>query len=549
MKESNAAQRTGTCRLCNETRTLQGSHVIPRFVFKWLRETGITKHIRFSEDPDGRVQDGPKEQWLCWDCEQKFGRWENTFKREMFVPTTQEKAWSSYSKESVLCALSIAWRAGLWLCSHEARLRREPVRKARSRVKNVLESWRSDLVRGELSRGTKIRAIPLGSTRNVIGEFGGYQNRYLKRHIEVDIVWRGQEDVAYVWCKLGPMAVVGIAAEGEGLRQTWKGADLKPEGDENTEGQVRVLPEGILEYMQEKASQSRRIMGGARQAKRKKAGAGKRQQRPSRKELEKTDMGRAMLADSRMFGVLPGEGEEEGVVVVRTQIKTSWRPEFRDEAVMQQCAAAFRHLVHQIVRSKGELEEERWGMLEALGEACITLLALWHTETEGRNTPQVLETTAVVRRTAKGEMRMMWWEGYTREAEQSERAALEDRIYEAEVTPNEINTATHENLEGLGRWMQEAAMRIRSLCGDLDQERHVSEAAEVEKEIEELAATSAILWSTKKWIGLGEANLDRYDKYLFYVKTDQNRKRLLKEDVWRNSNMTGAVGTPSETSA
>ena len=60
------------CALCASTSELQASHIIPRFVFDWLRDTSATGHFRSSQIPDLRVQDGLKPRMLCKRCEQLF---------------------------------------------------------------------------------------------------------------------------------------------------------------------------------------------------------------------------------------------------------------------------------------------------------------------------------------------------------------------------------------------------------------------------------------------------------------------------------------------
>ncbi|MDQ6987940.1 MAG: hypothetical protein Q9M25_09070, partial [Mariprofundaceae bacterium] len=65
----------GTCRLCGQEQDLQKSHVIPSFVYKWLKETSGTGFFRFGMEPNKRVQDGHKFYWLCKECEGRFNEW------------------------------------------------------------------------------------------------------------------------------------------------------------------------------------------------------------------------------------------------------------------------------------------------------------------------------------------------------------------------------------------------------------------------------------------------------------------------------------------
>jgi hypothetical protein len=48
---------TGTCALCGENKKLRMSHIIPNFVFKWMKETSATGFLRSAENPKKRLQD------------------------------------------------------------------------------------------------------------------------------------------------------------------------------------------------------------------------------------------------------------------------------------------------------------------------------------------------------------------------------------------------------------------------------------------------------------------------------------------------------------
>src|SRR5215218_5809961 len=80
-----------SCAFCEQQKELQLSHVIPRFVIKWLRDTSATGHVRASHTPNLRVQDGWKARMLCWDCEQMFGTWEKAFAEEAFYPLHSDR--------------------------------------------------------------------------------------------------------------------------------------------------------------------------------------------------------------------------------------------------------------------------------------------------------------------------------------------------------------------------------------------------------------------------------------------------------------------------
>ena len=61
------------------------SHIVPRFVFQWMRRTGGT-FFRNIADPTKRMQDGMKAYLLCSACEQRFSSREAYFKTTIFDP-------------------------------------------------------------------------------------------------------------------------------------------------------------------------------------------------------------------------------------------------------------------------------------------------------------------------------------------------------------------------------------------------------------------------------------------------------------------------------
>lgn len=72
------------CKLCKNVRNLQNGHIVPSFIYNWLKDTSVTGHIRYGETPNVRVQDGFKRFWFCWDCEQKMQKWETQFQQKIF---------------------------------------------------------------------------------------------------------------------------------------------------------------------------------------------------------------------------------------------------------------------------------------------------------------------------------------------------------------------------------------------------------------------------------------------------------------------------------
>jgi hypothetical protein len=102
------------CLYCEQNTPQLDSHIIPSFIYKWIKDTSPAPYIRSTEDPNKREQDGPTQKILCHDCEQAFSIPENAFKHEIF------RKFANYRNpppdqltigiQSIECIYSIAWR-------------------------------------------------------------------------------------------------------------------------------------------------------------------------------------------------------------------------------------------------------------------------------------------------------------------------------------------------------------------------------------------------------------------------------------------------------
>ena len=88
---SRAKRVAGKCRLCGGSGELEAGHIIPAFVFRYIRETGLIEGggLRFAEQPNKVVQDGDKRHWFCKACEGKFSKDEKKFNEKIFKPTNE----------------------------------------------------------------------------------------------------------------------------------------------------------------------------------------------------------------------------------------------------------------------------------------------------------------------------------------------------------------------------------------------------------------------------------------------------------------------------
>lgn len=79
------------CQLCKKNRDLCDSHIIPSFVYKWIKNTSATGYLRFIKNFNLRVQDGRTVKLLCEDCEGIFNIIETHFSKRIFYPYVNEE--------------------------------------------------------------------------------------------------------------------------------------------------------------------------------------------------------------------------------------------------------------------------------------------------------------------------------------------------------------------------------------------------------------------------------------------------------------------------
>lgn len=99
----------GECALCGNVDTLKLSHIIPKFVFRYLKKDSFTGRLRQISDPNRPIQDGDKQELLCGVCEERFSAKEtkftnniyHPFKQSGFTETTYEEGWLHYFITSV----------------------------------------------------------------------------------------------------------------------------------------------------------------------------------------------------------------------------------------------------------------------------------------------------------------------------------------------------------------------------------------------------------------------------------------------------------------
>lgn len=174
----------GMCKLCREPSELLESHIIPRFVFAWMKRTSSTGFLRNGRNPNQRQQDGLKTYLLCAACESRLNAWETPFAAHVFLPFhEQEQIVLPYDDWLLKLCVSVSWRVLTYLrdLGHTAEMEVD----FGGDVDAALATWAAFLLGQRLDTAPfQQNLVPLGSIKCSNGDLPAKRptNNPLKKH-------------------------------------------------------------------------------------------------------------------------------------------------------------------------------------------------------------------------------------------------------------------------------------------------------------------------------------------------------------------------------
>jgi len=224
------------------------SHIIPAFVYRWLKDTSVTGFMRYGENPKIRVQDGLKREMLCRACENLFSPWEKWFADNVFrIYNENEAARIRYDGRLLKFCTSVSWRA-LKLIIDETGLKGWSDAQ-RSEAYVALERWKQVVLGDRAHPGAyEQHLLPLSGIEECsMADLPNNMNRYLLRGVEIDAAYG--EDCAFMYTKMGRFALFGIICS---TRQRWRGTRVAVRNG-TIEPREYILPYELLNYLKSRA--------------------------------------------------------------------------------------------------------------------------------------------------------------------------------------------------------------------------------------------------------------------------------------------------------
>jgi hypothetical protein len=196
----------GTCALCKTDAELEASHVLPRFIFKWIAKTSATGRLRGLGNPNVPVQDGKKMYLLCSFCEDKFSKYETWFANHMFYPAIKGEAKCfEYNDNLSKFALSLFWRA-IVVNMDRGVYSETPLKFDLLKCEQNLRSY---LVEGNNSvYGHDMYIFPTSYVENAPSALQGL-NFYFTRTTDIQIIFNDKDDKMFFYCVLPFFIIIG----------------------------------------------------------------------------------------------------------------------------------------------------------------------------------------------------------------------------------------------------------------------------------------------------------------------------------------------------
>lgn len=286
-------EANGVCAFCEVKARLRESHVLPAFVYRWLRGRSGTGHMRQTDNPNQRVQDGLKLPLLCGDCEGLFSRYETAFATKVFHPWHAGTYQIPYEEWMLKFCVSVSWRVLRFARGRSSNA--SYTTEQHALMDQAASRWRAFLRDEEPHPGAFEQHLLIFDLieETSIPDLPTNMNRFMAGAVTLDIV--GSDRSLMTFAKLGRFTIFGIVQRGPGQ---WEGTKvhvrhglLKPD--------KFVVPAGLLHLFRQKAalvSESFTAMSPTQRAKVDKHVL------DNPDAFAKSDQFKSIEADARMFG-------------------------------------------------------------------------------------------------------------------------------------------------------------------------------------------------------------------------------------------------------
>lgn len=239
MNKRERLNSTGVCELHRQMSELSESHIIPKFVLKWMKKTG-TGRLRKLKTFNKSSYDGYKKRLLCKACEDKFSKYETWFNKKIFISYLENQNINILNEEELKCfIISILWRTLIFL-KNEQKYAHE------LEIKEAEKEWRNYL----------LNDVPLKKHENIhfiLTDNFGFKSKneelYFSRVADIDIEEINNE--CFIYSKFSRFILIGLIKrfESNGFENT------SISNEKEFRGCDQKVPKEIHNFFQSKVNQ------------------------------------------------------------------------------------------------------------------------------------------------------------------------------------------------------------------------------------------------------------------------------------------------------
>lgn len=233
------------CQLCGSITDLRDSHLVPKFVFRWLLRTSATGYLRSTDRPNLRIKDGPKQKLFCQNCESLLSRYESYFASQIFRPHLEKPANAiPYVASLKFFSMSLAYRTALLFES-----KTDTEGHLNLRLAEAVEHWRLSLTGASLDDKYEHHVLPLDYIVSLGDGPPKHLNYYLMRAVHWDLLFG--EDSLYIYTKIPGFAFITCIYPRRD--KNFRGTKIFKSGSLKGRNKILEVPWGFLDYIKSKA--------------------------------------------------------------------------------------------------------------------------------------------------------------------------------------------------------------------------------------------------------------------------------------------------------
>jgi hypothetical protein len=244
----------GICKLCQKQSQLEVSHILPKFIFRWITKTSATGKLRGLGKPNVPVQDGTKLHLLCASCEDKFSKYETWFANKFFHPSIKGlKTNYDYDETLFKFVISLFWRTIVINIDREI-YNESPLKSQLLKCENELRQF---LLKDTYPTNFEHTYIAMTSyVDNAPSHIKGI-NHYFTRSADNQIVFNNTGTKMYFYCVIPYFIFVGNIV---GLKQTdFVNAMINPIGGHFTTTSMMMQEPSVSNFMESQINKANSV--------------------------------------------------------------------------------------------------------------------------------------------------------------------------------------------------------------------------------------------------------------------------------------------------